>query len=135
MGAGLVSSVLLILLGSWLLLILILALARPRNIDLREATRFVPDVARLIGRLVRDTSLGWGPRVRLFVLFAYLASPIDLVPDFIPLVGYADDVIVVAVALRSVVRHAGAEALDEHWGGSAGGLAVVRRLAGLDASR
>ncbi len=134
MGVGLVASVLLILLGTWLFLMMILTLVRPRDIDLREATRLVPDVARLIGRLARDPSLGWGPRVRLLVLFAYLASPIDIVPDFVPVVGYADDVIVVAVALRSVVRHAGAEALHEHWGGSAAGLAVVRRLAGLDPS-
>lgn len=122
------------MLGAWLLLILVVAMSRPRGIDLREAARFVPDVARLLGRLARDRSLGWGPRVRLFVLFAYLASPIDVVPDFIPVLGYADDVIVAAIALRSVVRRAGAEALHEHWGGSDAGLAVVRRLAGLDPS-
>lgn len=135
MGVGLVASALLTLLGTWLLLILILALARPRGVDVREARRFVPDVAQLIGRLARDTSLGWGQRARLFVLLAYLASPIDIVPDFVPVLGYADDVIVVAIALRSVIRHAGAEALDAHWSGSAGGLAVVRRLAGLGAGR
>jgi uncharacterized membrane protein YkvA (DUF1232 family) len=53
------------------------------------------------------------------------------VPDVIPVVGYADDVVVVALALRSVVRAAGPEALVRHWPGTPEGLAVVRRLAGL----
>jgi uncharacterized membrane protein YkvA (DUF1232 family) len=63
-------------------------------------------------------------------LIAYLLMPIDLVPDFIPVLGYADDAVVVALALRSVVRAAGPEALDRHWSGSEAGLAAVRRLAG-----
>jgi uncharacterized membrane protein YkvA (DUF1232 family) len=57
--------------------------------------------------------------------------PIDLVPDVIPIIGYADDVVVVAVVLRSVVRRAGADVVRRHWPGSEQGLAVVLRLAGL----
>jgi uncharacterized membrane protein YkvA (DUF1232 family) len=53
------------------------------------------------------------------------------VPDFLPVIGYADDVVVVAWALRSVVRRAGAAALERHWPGQPAGLTVVRRLAGL----
>jgi uncharacterized membrane protein YkvA (DUF1232 family) len=52
--------------------------------------------------------------LRLWLLLAYLALPIDLVPDFIPMLGYADDAIVVAIVLRSVVRRAGADALTRH---------------------
>ncbi|WP_230425535.1 YkvA family protein [Streptomyces radicis] len=73
-------------------------------------------------------------RVRLWLLLAYLAMPIDLVPDFIPVLGQADDAIVAALVLRSVVRAAGEEALERHWPGTADGLAVVRRLAGLPAA-
>ncbi len=131
MTTGLLITAAITLLGTWLLLLALLALARPRGMDLTEAKRFVPDVARLIGSLARDPSLGRGTRVRLYLLLAYLASPIDLVPDFIPVLGYADDVTIVAIALRSVVRRSGADALDAHWRGSAGGLAAVRRLAGL----
>jgi uncharacterized membrane protein YkvA (DUF1232 family) len=69
--------------------------------------------------------------VRLWLLFAYLAMPIDLVPDFLPVIGYADDAIIVAAALRSVVRRAGPEALREHWPGTEDGLAVLWRVAGL----
>ena len=66
---------------------------------------------------------------------AYLALPIDLVPDFIPVLGYADDAIVVALVLRSVVRGAGPQALKRHWPGTPGRLAAVRRLAGLPAAQ
>jgi uncharacterized membrane protein YkvA (DUF1232 family) len=71
--------------------------------------------------------------VRLVLLLVYLASPIDLVPDVVPVIGYADDVLVVALVLRSVVRRAGREALVRHWAGTAEGLAAVERLAGLRA--
>ncbi|NGN64067.1 DUF1232 domain-containing protein [Streptomyces sp. A7024] len=64
-------------------------------------------------------------------LLGYLAMPIDLVRDFIPVPGYADDAIVVALVLRSVVRAAGPGALARHWPGTEDGLAAVRRLAGL----
>jgi uncharacterized membrane protein YkvA (DUF1232 family) len=72
--------------------------------------------------------------VRLWLLLGYLLSPVDLVPDVIPVLGYADDVVVVAWALRSVVRRAGDEALVRHWPGSPDGLALVRRLAALPAA-
>jgi uncharacterized membrane protein YkvA (DUF1232 family) len=54
----------------------------------------------------------------LVLLIAYLASLIDLIPDFIPVLGYAEDAIIVAVALRSVIRHAGPDAIERHWPGT-----------------
>ncbi|MDQ3735667.1 MAG: YkvA family protein, partial [Actinomycetota bacterium] len=68
----------------------------------------------------------------LWLLLGYLLLPIDLIPDLIPVIGYADDAIVVALALRSVTRRAGPEALARQWPGSPQGLDAVRRLAGLD---
>ena len=56
--------------------------------------------------------------MRLWLLLGYLALPIDLVPDFIPVLGYADDAIVVALVLRSVVRRAGPDAIERHWPGT-----------------
>ena len=96
-----------------------------------EAARLLPDVVRLVSRLARDGSLPRGVRIRLWLLLGYLVSPIDIVPDFVPVIGYADDALIVALTLRSVVRAAGAEPLQRHWPGSADGLAVVRRLAGI----
>jgi uncharacterized membrane protein YkvA (DUF1232 family) len=69
-------------------------------------------------------------RVRLWLLLGYLAMPIDLVPDVIPVIGYADDAIVVALVLRSVVRRAGPDAVVRHWPGTPDGLAAVQRLTG-----
>lgn len=97
-----------------------------------DAARLLPDLVRLISRLARDKSLPRGVRVRLWLLLCYLVSPLDLIPDFIPVVGYADDAVIVALALRSVVRRAGAEPLERHWPGTPNGLSVVRRLAGLE---
>jgi uncharacterized membrane protein YkvA (DUF1232 family) len=64
----------------------------------------------------------------------YLASPIDLIPDFIPVLGFADDAIIVIAVLRGVVRRAGLPAVQAHWPGTADGFAVVVRLTGLSAS-
>jgi uncharacterized membrane protein YkvA (DUF1232 family) len=96
-----------------------------------DALRLLPDVLRLLRRLAADPTLPRGVRIRLSLLIAYLLFPLDPVPDFIPVVGYADDAIIVALALRSVTRAAGPEALDRHWPGSPDGLRAIKRLAGL----
>jgi len=124
---GLISA----LLALWLMLLIGLAWLRPQGSTLRDAARIVPDTARLIHRLARDRSLGRGVRIRLFVLLAYLALPIDVVPDIIPVLGYADDAIIIAVVLRSVTRHAGPEVVRQHWPGTAEGLLALARLCRL----
>jgi uncharacterized membrane protein YkvA (DUF1232 family) len=125
---GIVVGSLLLL---WLLMLAVLWRARPDELTARGALRLLPDVLRLVRRLAADRSLPTAVRVRLWLLLAYLVSPIDLVPDFVPVLGYADDVVVVAWALRSVVRRAGREALNRHWPGEPAGLAAVGKLAGL----
>jgi uncharacterized membrane protein YkvA (DUF1232 family) len=115
----------------WAVVLLLLWRARPEDLTVREALRLLPDLVRLVRRLAADSSLPRGVRVRLWLLLAYLLSPVDLVPDVVPVLGYADDVVVVALALRSVVRRAGGEALAGAWPGGPAGLAVVQRLAGL----
>jgi uncharacterized membrane protein YkvA (DUF1232 family) len=115
----------------WLVLLVLLWRARPDDLGAREALRLLPDLVRLVRRLAADRSLPRGVRVRLWLLLAYLLSPIDLVPDFVPVLGYADDVVVVAWALRSVVRRAGSDALSRHWPGQPAGLSLVTRLAGV----
>ena len=115
----------------WLALLGALWLGRPDELRARQALRLLPDLVRLLRRLAADGSLPRGVRIRLWLLLGYLLMPFDLVPDFIPVIGYADDAVIVALALRSVTRRAGPEALDRHWPGSPEGLAAVRRLAGL----
>jgi uncharacterized membrane protein YkvA (DUF1232 family) len=115
----------------WVAFLVILAIVRPRGMSLREAKRLVPDIVRLLRELAGDPSLPKGVRRRLALLLTYLALPFDLVPDFIPVLGYSDDLTAVAVVLRSVVRRAGPHALEQHWRGTPTGLALVRQLAGL----
>lgn len=117
----------------WLVMVALLWRARPDDVTLRDAVRLVPDLLRLLKRLAGDTTLPRGIRVRLWLLLGYLAMPLDLVPDFIPVLGYADDVVVVAIALRSVVRVAGPAALERHWPGTPEGLRVIRTLCGRGA--
>ncbi|MQA11834.1 MAG: DUF1232 domain-containing protein [Pseudonocardiaceae bacterium] len=117
----------------WLALIVVLLVLGPRKGLLREALRLLPDMLRLLRRLAGDPDLSRGVRFRLTALLAYLALPIDLVPDFVPVLGYADDAIVVTVVLRSVVKRAGIDAVRQHWPGSDDGFVALCRLAGLNA--
>lgn len=119
------------LLLCWLVLMAVLWATRPDDLRLRELLRLMPDVLRLVHRLAGDGTLPRGVRVRLWLLLGYLALPFDLVPDFVPVLGHADDAIVVALVLRSVVRHAGPAALDRHWPGTPDGLAALRRASRL----
>jgi len=123
------------LLLGWLLLLGALLVARPRGGLLTEAVRLLPDVVRLVRRLAADRDLPRGVRIRVGLLLAYLASPIDLVPDFVPVLGYVDDAIVVTAVLRGVARRAGLEAIERHWPGTDDGLAALCRLTGLRRTR
>jgi uncharacterized membrane protein YkvA (DUF1232 family) len=119
------------LLLCWLVLMALLWTTRPDEMRARELLRLLPDVLRLVRRLAGDGTLPRGVRVRLWLALAYLAVPIDLVPDFVPVLGHADDAIVVALVLRSVVRRAGAAAVERHWPGTPDGLAALRRASRL----
>ncbi|KGM02808.1 hypothetical protein Q760_11360 [Cellulomonas cellasea DSM 20118] len=125
--AGMLGGLLLV----WLVLLAVLWVSRPDELRLRELLRLLPDVVRLVRRLAADPTLPRAVRMRLWLLLGYLALPVDLVPDVIPVLGYADDAVVVALVLRSVVRRAGPEGLERHWPGTPAGLAAVRRLVGL----
>jgi uncharacterized membrane protein YkvA (DUF1232 family) len=116
---------------TYLALLVALLVARPKGNLLGEAVRLLPDLLRLLRRLASDSTVPRGARVRLALLFAYLALPFDLVPDFVPVLGYADDAIIVSLVLRSVVRRAGSPAVRRHWPGTDEGLAALARLTRL----
>ena len=115
----------------WLALAVTLWIAKPDDIGLQDMLRLLPDVLRLLKRLATDPQLPRRIRIVLIVLLAFIASPIDLIPDFIPVIGFADDVIITALVLRWVSRTAGADALAAHWPGTPEGLGALRRLCGL----
>jgi uncharacterized membrane protein YkvA (DUF1232 family) len=121
---------------SWLLLVaagvlivyaafvvaLIVAGHRP---SLRDLARFIPDCIVLISRLLRDPRVPRRHKLMLGALVGYLALPFDLVPDFIPVAGHLDDVLVVALTLRAVLKGTKGELLSEHWPGPASSLALL----------
>ncbi len=120
------------LVATWLLLVAALLVVRPREPFLNEAMRLLPDTLRLLKNLAVDRDVPRGARIRLWLLFAYLAMPFDLIPDFIPVLGYADDAIISVLVLRSVVRRVGPEAVRRHWPGTQDGLAALARVAKLN---
>jgi len=122
-GVGLVAT--------YLALLAALLVARPKDDLLGEALRLLPDLLRLLRRLAADPDVPRGARVRLVLLLGYLAIPFDLVPDFVPVIGLADDAIIVCLVLRSVVRRAGAPLVRRHWPGTGAGLAALARLTRL----
>lgn len=100
--------------------------------ELRAALRLVPDMIRLVKRLATDRDVPAGTRIWLGVLLIYLLSPIDLIPDIVPVLGFADDVLVVALVLRIAIRHAGYGPVRRHWPGTPEGLTVLLRLTRLE---
>lgn len=124
--AGIAGLYTALLLGLW-----VYATRNPQTVGMRDALRLLPDLLRVIRRLVADRAVPRRARIALALLLAYLLSPVDLVPDFIPVLGYADDVVVVALVLRHLIRSAGPAPLRRHWPGTPAGLSVVERLAGI----
>jgi uncharacterized membrane protein YkvA (DUF1232 family) len=125
-------SVGLILLAAALALYLALVITlivAGRKGDARALVRLVPDCVVLFKRLLTDPRVDWWRKLLLVLVIAYVASPIDLVPDFIPIAGQLDDAILVVLAIRVLLRGGGPRLLSEHWPGPARSLEFIRRLA------
>jgi uncharacterized membrane protein YkvA (DUF1232 family) len=99
-----------------------------RKEDAKELAAFIPDCAMLVRRLLADSRVPRRAKLMLISLFVYIASPIDLIPDFIPVVGQLDDTILAAAVLAYVVRTAGRDVVEELWTGSERGLRIVLAL-------
>jgi uncharacterized membrane protein YkvA (DUF1232 family) len=101
-----------------------------RRAHARALARFAPDCVVLLHRVLGDPRVPRARKVALGLALAYLAVPFDLVPDFVPIAGQLDDLLVVALAVRLVVRGAGRVLVLEHWPGPRTSLELVLRLAG-----
>jgi uncharacterized membrane protein YkvA (DUF1232 family) len=123
----------LIALGATVLIYAVLVLAfvaAGRRTDARAIAGFIPDCVVLLRRLMSDPRVPRRRKALLWLVIGYLAMPIDLVPDFIPIAGQLDDAIVVGLVLRSVLRAAGEAPIREHWPGPDSGLRAIMRVAG-----
>ena len=107
-------------------------IASGRREDARALAGFIPDCVVLVSRLARDRRVSKARRLVLFGVLAYLALPIDLVPDFLPGIGQLDDAVLLGLALRLVVRDGGSELVREAWPGPQASLTLVLRAAGLE---
>jgi len=121
-------AVLLGLLGAWAAFVGLLWIVRPRGVGLRELVDVVPDVVRLVRDLLADPTAPLSVRLSLGGLLAWLVSPIDLIPEFVPVLGPLDDVIVAVLVLRYVRRRLGTDGLRRRWRGSAEGFDLLTRL-------
>ena len=130
MDLGLVVAIVLSVVALWALLIVILWLLRPKGVPIREVLRVVPDVLRLLRSIIADRDAPKDVRLVIGLLFAWIISPIDLIPEFIPVLGPLDDVIVAVVALRYISRRLGMDDLRRRWVGSADGFALLERVIG-----
>ena len=115
-------------LAVYLALIAALLLAG-RRLEAVALARFIPDCLVLLRRLIGDPRVPRRRKLALLALVVYLSIPLDLVPDFIPVVGQLDDVIIAALALRYALRAGGPDLLAQHWPGPAKSLEAVTRLA------
>src|SRR6266542_460331 len=99
----------------------------------------LPRLARMIASLLADREVPMAAKLALGAVALYLASPVDLIPDFIPLVGYLDDLLVAAIVLDGVLNYVDRSLLLRYWPGSAASLeataVVARRLTAWVPSR
>ena len=103
--------------------------ARTRQEMLKEALLLVPNLAKLLFRLLRDSRVPRRRRLAMALVGAYVASPVDLIPDAIPVVGGIDDLLLLAFAVDYLLKASPEEVISAHWDGSEDGLELVRGIA------
>jgi len=104
------------LVGVWILAIVGLVIAGRRSAA-RELATLVPNLVLLFRGLLRDPRVPRGSKALLWFAVVWVVSPIDLIPEFIPIAGPLDDAIVAALVLRHVLRTSGPDVVGEHWRG------------------
>lgn len=97
-----------------------------------DLVRFLPQVARLLGRIAKDPAVPWHAKAVAAGAVAYVVSPVDLIPDFLGPVGQIDDVYIVTKALRYLFNTAGYDRIRSHWSGSDDGFALLLVVAGVE---
>lgn len=132
MDSSTVVGLLLALVALWAALLVVFWVLRPKDVSIRELLALIPDVLRMLRSLIADPSAPLDVRLVLIGLVAWIVSPIDLIPEFIPVLGPMDDVVVAIVAMRYVRRRVGTDDLRGRWVGSEAGFAMLLTVIGSD---
>ncbi|MDH3250257.1 MAG: YkvA family protein [Acidimicrobiia bacterium] len=93
-----------------------------------DAVYLLPNLVKLLGRLVKDPRVPRRSKVVIGAALAYLVSPVDLIPEFVPVIGFADDVLLVSYAINHLITVAGEDVVLEHWDGPRDMLELVRSV-------
>lgn len=118
----------------WLLAVLVF-LWLGRKTLARELLTLLPNLVRLFRGLLDDERVPRSSKVLLLLGAVWLASPIDLIPEFLPGIGPIDDAVVAGLVLRHVVKRAGPDVVRDHWRGDPRTIAVLLRAAGVSTTR
>jgi uncharacterized membrane protein YkvA (DUF1232 family) len=128
---------------TWLLVLLVIAavyvvavvalIVAGRKLAAKELALLVPNLVLLFKDLLRDPAIPRGPKVAIVIAIVWLISPIDLLPEFLPVLGPLDDAVVAALVLRYLVRRAGPEVVRNHWRGDPATLELILRAARITA--
>jgi uncharacterized membrane protein YkvA (DUF1232 family) len=114
----------------WAIALAVFWVLRPKGVSAQEILGLIPDVLRLLRSIIGDRSAPPDVRLVLVGLVAWIVSPIDLIPEFIPVLGPLDDVVVAIVAMRYVRRRVGVESLRNQWSGTDDGFTLLLRVIG-----
>jgi uncharacterized membrane protein YkvA (DUF1232 family) len=127
-----VLAIVVAIVAAWAVLLVLFWVLRPKGVPVREVLRLIPDVLRLLRSVIADRSAPLDVRIVLVGLLAWIVSPIDLIPEFIPVLGPLDDIVVAVVAMRYVRRRVGVDDLRRRWTGTDDGFALLLRVIGSD---
>ena len=121
------ADILLILVAIWIVVAIVLVIVG-RAVLARELALILPNLIRLFGGLLRDPRVPLRAKIVVGIASLWLASPIDLIPDFVPIAGQLDDAIVAALALRFILRTTDGAVVRQHWHGDPATLERVLRM-------
>ena len=125
------AEILLILVAIWIVVAIVLVIVG-RVLLARELALLVPNLVRMFGGLLRDPRVPLRAKIVVGIASLWLASPIDLIPDFVPIAGQLDDAIIAALALRFILRTTDGAVVRQHWHGDPATLERVLRMVSWD---
>ena len=112
----------------WVVAVVVLFLVG-RRLAARELATLLPNLVRMCRTMLRDPRVPRGSKVLVGFAVLWFISPIDLVPEFIPVLGPLDDALLAALVVRHLVKRAGREVVAEAWPGDPATLERMFRLA------